>query len=484
MEEPIYGSADTLKSITNERFSGRMTIFLFIQVGFIIFERYLFLMNPPEWTDWETFKKPKAEYGDPRHVLIRRITRNLDYKTPKDKFVAIARRVNFLISVFNISADEFTDLVKNAHADDVNASDPEFKKKQDYIHNPLYKRLRYIQALMAFFYTAMFIYFPIMGNQTRYNQIFCNSDFQPVEHQKCNHVMENVYIHLFFVVTTLYFILCALQIRFGESFLKNQKKKDRKWTTTEKLTNTIVTKVPFVFEIKTALDFAVTNTSLGLFDWFKFEDIYNTFFAAKYAQISSDMKRLGAVRERVEKIIFGWVALIVFLAIVLAPIFIFSNFNPDSVSNTIQSIETTIGLQLGNSKFVLYSNSNPKSVEKISQDEFNDKIARYTKLLTFKSNVIQQVQLYPFGENSWSLSVEMYQQLDKLLLDSLGNQGTNTTLYSTVKMTQLNGKSWIYTIGATIKPQQVLVLHEMLTKCSNNKIVVENFYYQVRSSYP
>lgn len=43
-----------------------------------------------------------------------------------------------------------------------------------------------------------------------------------------------------------------------------------------------VTLLPFIFEIKTILDFAVTRTSLGLFEWFKFEDIYNNFFKAKY----------------------------------------------------------------------------------------------------------------------------------------------------------------------------------------------------------
>ena len=77
MEEPIYGSSDALNSLKGERFSGRMTIFLFIQVGFIVFERYLFLMNPAEWTDWETFKKPKAEYGNPKHIIIKRLNRYL-----------------------------------------------------------------------------------------------------------------------------------------------------------------------------------------------------------------------------------------------------------------------------------------------------------------------------------------------------------------------------------------------------------------------
>ena len=76
MEEPIYGGSDALASLKGELFSGKMTVCLFIQVGFIIFERYLFLMNPKEWTNWETFKQTK-EAADPRYKILRRITRGL-----------------------------------------------------------------------------------------------------------------------------------------------------------------------------------------------------------------------------------------------------------------------------------------------------------------------------------------------------------------------------------------------------------------------
>ena len=373
-----------------------------------------------------------------------------------------------------------------AHKEDDSLKNKDLKMQRDYIQNPLYKRLKYVQVLMGFFYLAMFVYFPIAGNTLKYGMPFCSSDFNARVQTKCNYVNENGYIHLFFIVTTMYFILCALQIRYGESFLKNQKKKNRKWTTAEKLTNTIVTKVPFVFEIKTALDFAVTSSSLGLFEWFKFEDIYNTFFAAKYAQISSDMKRLGTVRQKFEKIIFGWVALFVFLAIVLAPIFIFSNFNPDSVSNEIKSIESIIGIKINFSQFVLFTNNNPKSIQVISNEGFyNDRVGKYTKQLNFKSNPIQMVQLYPFGDNQWSLSLDMYTQLDNLLVSTLSSSEQEAYLYMQIKTTQLNGKNTLYVNQSRILPQQVLVMHEMLTKCSSNKILVPNFYYQVGfATYP
>ena len=50
---------------------------------------------------------------------------------------------------------------------------------------------------------------------------------------------------------------------------------------------------PYLFEIKTSLDFSVTNTALGFFEWLKLEDTYNKFFTAKYLQISMDQRQLG-----------------------------------------------------------------------------------------------------------------------------------------------------------------------------------------------
>ena len=489
MEEPIYGSTDALNSLKGERFSGNMTIFLFIQVGFIVFERYLFLMNPKEWTDWETFKKSKTEYGDPKLLLIKRITRGFEKKSPKEKLVCVMKRIRILVSLFNIDGRKFGDLIEEAHKLNELEGTEEQQKVNDYIHNPLFKRLKFIKFLMGVFYLAMFLYFPMRGNyklSITSPKVFCNSFFHLEDSgsklsPKCNHVNENVYIHVFFVFTTLYFILCALQIKNGESFLKNQKKKNRKWTTGEKLTNTLVTKVPFVFEIKTALDFAVTKTSLGLFDWFKFEDIFNTFFEAKYAQISNDMKRLGTIRAQVEKFIFGWTALVVFLAIVLAPIFIFSNFNPDSVLNTVQSFETTVGIKMGYSKFVLYSNSNPKVIRDLDQKEFESIISTKTNKLTYQPGSIQMIKLYAFGDSDWAITQDMYNELEKLLLATLNRQDS-AKMYLTFRMSQLNSKSTLYTVETPITPQVVLLMHELLNKCSNNRISINGFYNQVRSA--
>ena len=47
--------------------------------------------------------------------------------------------------------------------------------------------------------------------------------------------------------------------------------------------------MPFVFEIRSVLDWAATETSLDLFMWLKLEDIYASLFKAKCEMVRSSL---------------------------------------------------------------------------------------------------------------------------------------------------------------------------------------------------
>lgn len=75
--------------------------------------------------------------------------------------------------------------------------------------------------------------------------------------------------------------------------MKNQRKKDRRWKKMNKYINKTITKTPFIYEIKIALDYSISDTAIGLFEWFKFEDVFNQFFEAKFNQLDSDVRPIG-----------------------------------------------------------------------------------------------------------------------------------------------------------------------------------------------
>lgn len=152
--------------------------------------------------------------------------------------------------------------------------------------------------------------------------------------------------------------------------MKNQRKKDRRWTPLKKYINMAITKTPFIYEIKTAMDFSVTDTAIGLFDWFKFEDVYNQFFNAKYSQLSKDMSVMGSKQTASTKMIFGWCFLIVFLVILFGPLFLFSSFNPISQPNKVKNMILSLGVKINDAQFELFSNTHPKVNRNITESEF------------------------------------------------------------------------------------------------------------------
>ena len=97
---------------------------------------------------------------------------------------------------------------------------------------------------------------------------------------------------------------------------------------------------PFVFPIKTALDWASTKTSLQLFDWFKFLDAQYMLLVCKYSDIGRKNVQFGKSQPTSQKIVMGWVLVVGLLGILLLPLLFFSTFNPFSMQNAVQDVST------------------------------------------------------------------------------------------------------------------------------------------------
>lgn len=186
---------------------------------------------------------------------------------------------------------------------------------------------------MGVIFYVVFINIPFSGNKAKYNTIFCNDQYGKVGASKCNYVHESPYTWVFYILYTIYFILCAIQIRYGENFMKLQK--ECKWSLIEKLELTMFKMTPFVFPIKTALDWSSTKTSLKLFDWFKFLDIKYLLQMAKFSDESRKKQKFGEPQSMKEKIIMGWVLVIGLLTLLFLPLLFFSTFSPFALQNSV-----------------------------------------------------------------------------------------------------------------------------------------------------
>ena len=470
-----------LSALNFKEFSGLMTLFLFTQIGFIVYDRCLYLSNPLEWRNWKMFRfeKKSAEQAFSEYILTEMLT-GLEEERGVNKLRRVVRRVCLVRRLLSCSAEELSDLIEKV---------PEMKKRKresekpeaDYKLNPLFKRFKFMRFLMIFIFGICFIYFPLSGNDKLGGSFLCNSTYKLYEQipkTSCNYLADNAFTWAFFIIFTFYFCFSALQVRDGESFLKNQKKSTRRLTMIDKYMHTVITSAPFIGQIKTSLDFSVTNTSLSLFQWFKFEDTYNKFFTAKFAQIASDARKLGQKQTFFSKLLFGWAFLLFFLIILFGPLLLFSNFNPISKPNIVKNMILTLGVSVDGAQFELFSNSHPKLVRQMTTNEYYQYFKENDAMINYSADKLMIVEMYPFSDNSWEITSSMYQTLTTQIYDALSSDNNTTKLYYRMSVEQTSGVTYFQN-ESVIEGQQILDMHELLVKCSQSKIIIPKFYYMV-----
>lgn len=200
-----------MDSFSNNLFSGKMTVLLFLQIGFLVYERYLFLINPREWRDWEMFRFQKKQTVSDKEIglsLLRCLNRNIDSDDLRERFKKIVKRLRFVNRlVGNLSGKELSMMIDELPN---SVTTEENKVMADYIHNPQLKRFKYQLFIMIFIYLMTFISIPLIGNSKISGSKLCNSFYKPKGSNKCNYTTENSYLWGFFFLYTIYFIISAL----------------------------------------------------------------------------------------------------------------------------------------------------------------------------------------------------------------------------------------------------------------------------------
>ena len=102
--------------------------------------------------------------------------------------------------------------------------------------------------------------------------------------------------------------------------------------------------IPFLFELKLLIDWAVTNTSLDFFKWLKFENIYETLFTTHCVIKSQNYKKPGHKITTFEKIYIGVLGFIIILCLLIGPLLLFSDLNPTNTLNNITNAEIKVNI--------------------------------------------------------------------------------------------------------------------------------------------
>ena len=230
--------------------------------------------------------------------------------------------------------------------------------------------------------------------------------------ENCNDFNNNIALEVFYIIYIFYFIFSGLQVKFGFYDMKRKSMLKSGSSSINGNINTIYKSIPFLYEIKLAIDWTFTSTCLDLFQWNKFESIYDTIYSTYCLMNAKNISKIGQEIGKTLKIGMGATLSFGLIILIIFPIFFFSSLNPTNQLNHLNGATLTIELSFlyengAIKNYTLFENSKPESIEDFSEndkdwDDFNYSQSINTK--TFPINQIQKVRFSNTSDRNWGLA--------------------------------------------------------------------------------
>ena len=459
-------------SLETTQFSGSMVLYLLFHVLVITYDRIIFVMQNRENIKYEYYFYKKNEKNGQGELLSENELNLLKSEISKN---------NINMRFDNISFKEIEILKK-----DYNIL---FIQKEQF-NKPLLNKyiLHIVTSVLS--HIMIFFYFPIKGN----TNLGCTE-----EDNSCNNFTKNNYIIFFYIFYLIYLILSSLQVKYGFYDIKRKslfKKKD------DELFSNMLNAfqiIPFLYEIKNALDWTCTSTCLTLFQWNKFEAIYDTIFDTYCEKSDWDERPIGRRISLKQKLSIGATMSFGLILILVIPLILFSSLNPTNQLNNINSAKITLDLTFNYENgaiknYNLFENSRADSISDMfkNDDTIWEKYS-YSKSVQTKNFNHNQVQRVIFSETSdrnWDLAGPHIKNLIKLLNLTENNDLSSIEInigYELTRALPIEAQTCSNTFKVTIfekgedleksKGAQLLNdLRSALENCSDINVTIEDAY--------
>lgn len=169
--------------------------------------------------------------------------------------------------------------------------------------------------------------------------------------------------------------------------------------------------VPFLFELRSTMDWIWTDTSMTMMDWFKMEDIFASIYQIKCTRHVEDNypQPRGEKRTQFSKYLVGGTALFFIIGLIWFPLMFFALGGAVGSSNI--PTEVTLKIQIGSFEPIYTMSVQSGSIEVFKEEQFSalqqvyiqDKVAS-----TFLGNYIySDVAVVKFSGSSgrlWEIS--------------------------------------------------------------------------------
>ena len=405
-QDKTYGPVN----LDTTQFSGNMVLFLIFHVIVLVYDRIIYISQNKSNLKYKYFfyKKDKINKGIP---------------ISKEEYDDIISNENegkakyFHFSTYNIN--KYKD--KNYNL---------FYIQTEAFNCPLLQKYILHIVTTVICHIFAFFYFPMVGNYNLVNNIYCTEE----EEKSCNDFNNNVYIILFYIFYLIYLYVSSVQIRLGYYDVK-RKSLFKKNTGVTNLMGTIFNAIPFLPQIRNVIDWTFTSTCFDIFQWIKFESIYDSIYDAYKDADEEDDAPLGEKVERKKKISIGGILSFVLIFILIIPLVLFSSLNPTNKLNNLTGGKLNIDLAFiyGNDvelDYNLFETTRAKSISDMFKDgdDSNWIKYKYDKSVETRNFEHKQIQIIKFSETSdrnWDLAEPHILDLIELL-NITNNQGLNS----------------------------------------------------------
>ena len=418
-QDKTYGSIN----LETTQFSGTMVIYLIFHIVILAYDRVIFVMQNRDNIRYEYYFYKRNEKNGQGELITENELNRLKSEISRNN---INNRFD------NISLKEIETLKKEYNI--------LFIQKEDF-NKPLLNKyiLHIITSILS--HIMVFYYFPIKGNTNLGNKKYCEEG-----DTTCNDFTKNNYIIIFYLFYLIYLILSGLQVKYGFYDIKRKslfKKKDD-----ELFSNmcTAFQAIPFLNEIKNSLDWTCTSTCLTLFQWNKFEAIYDTIFDTYCEKSDWDERPIGKRISLKQKLSLGASLTFILILILVIPLILFSSLNPTNKLNNLTGGQLTVDLTFkyengAIKNYNLFENTRADSIEDMFKKD-NDAIwekYNYSKSVQTRNFNHAQVQRVIFSETSdsnWDLAGPHIKNLISLLNLTADNEISSIEINIGYKLTR------------------------------------------------
>ena len=148
----------------------------------------------------------------------------------------------------------------------------------------------------------------------------------------------------FFLIKCVYWLVSAHQIRDGYPVTVTKRFMMDGFTMVHYTLYKIYRTIPFLFEMRTILDWALSNTSLTIFYTFKFEAIYTLIYTNKCSieRAKRQQRKIGSPQRNHYKILYGVLLLLALCLLLWVPMFLLSSGGLATERPALSQVEVTV----------------------------------------------------------------------------------------------------------------------------------------------